>query len=164
MDALLDTISGWLDIGPDYTIKYLGLRGGLPVWLLFAVICLGAVLAAILYYLEPSISRGRRILLAILRTVTYRLVLFFLFAPVIGLERRQTVRPNLLVLVDRSKSMAIADQRSQPADLADAALALGKVKFVMPDEQEGVARARRATRAGGASVVLTMGTAGRSGR
>ncbi len=152
MDAFLDTISGWLDIGPDYTIKYLGLRGGLPVWLLFALICLGAVLAGILYLLEPSISRGRRILLAVLRAVTYSLVLFFLFAPVIGLERSLAIRPNLLVLVDRSKSMAIADQRSQPADLADAALALGKAKFVMPDEQEGVARARRAARACAAAL------------
>lgn len=143
MNELFDTLTYSLGLEAGYTLKYVGLSGGLPLWSLLILICLGIIFSATLYARESTISRGYRTLLSVLRGTIFGLVLFFLFAPVIGIERSQTIRPSVIVMVDRSTSMNIADPRSQPADLVDAALAVGTTAFAMPREQEAMAKAHR---------------------
>ena len=84
MHEILTTILNWLGVESGFTLKYVGLRGGLPLWALFILICLGLALAVGLYSMESAITRGRRIMLAVLRAIVYSLLLFFLLFEVFG--------------------------------------------------------------------------------
>ena len=137
-------IRSWLEISPEYAIKYVGFSSGLPVAILAILIAAAAALTIFLYVRQGGLSSGQRVALAGLRIVVYTLILVILFGPVLGLERRVKIRRNLLVLVDRSESMGIADVRSKPRDLTDAALSLGRTSFALPEAQESLARVRRA--------------------
>ena len=91
--------------------------------LLGVVVLVAALFALWLYSREKTLPHGVRFVLAFLRAIAYAMILAMLFRPIVGLQRKVTVRRNLLVLVDRSASMAIVDKRSKPADLTDSALA-----------------------------------------
>lgn len=140
------TMAGFLrslvELPNDQTISHVGLRSDLPVWMLPAAIAGAAVVAGLLYSREAAAPVGRRVVLAILRTLLYSLVLVMLFRPVITLEKRNTSRENLLVMIDSSQSMGIADARTEPAEVAEAALALGKSAPVLPATQPVVGRAQ----------------------
>lgn len=144
MRGFLQTL---IDLPGDQTVSHVGLRSDLPPWLLPVLIGVAAVLAALLYARETAAPAGRRVLLAILRTALYAIVLVMLFRPVVTLEKRSTVRENLLVMVDASQSMGIADARSEPAEIAEAALALGKAKPALPATQAVVGRTQARTAA-----------------
>ena len=141
VDRILQNL---LNLAPDDRVTYVALRSGWPTWLFVVLLLFGAVLAVAVYFRETSVGRFRRWFLVGLRTLVYALILCLLFSPVVGLQRERVLRRNLLVLVDRSESMAIADKRNEPADIAEAALALGKADFVLPEVQEAVARAEHA--------------------
>jgi hypothetical protein len=133
-----------LNIAPDYRVSYVALRSDWPAWLLAALVVLAGAFAVFVYFREKSVGFARRLFLAGLRTLLYTLILCMLFSPVVGLHKSAVVRRNLLVLADRSESMAIADKRANPSEIAEAALALGKADFVLPELQEAIAATQRA--------------------
>lgn len=138
MRTLLESL---IDLPGDQTITHVGLRSDMPAWLLPALIAAAVLVSALLYARETAAPVGRRVMLAILRAALFTIVLVMLFRPVVGLEKRSTVRQNLLVMVDRSESMGIADSRVEPGEIADAALAVGKALPALPATQATVARA-----------------------
>ena len=144
IETIINTLRNWLGIGSEYVIKRVYLRGQLPPVLLVILIGVAAAFAWLVYRREAALSRWRRLGLATLRTIVYGLILVILFQPAVSIERRLPVRRIIVAMVDRSKSMTNEDPRSRAEHLADAALALNKVKFVLPSQQAALARARRA--------------------
>jgi len=136
-------IRDWLGINSEYVIEHVGLRSRLPIVLMVIGIILAIAFAGYLYSRETSLSSRLRIFLAILRSVVYVIIVVILFEPFFELARKVVVRRNLLVMIDRSQSMGIADARRTAKDTADAALAMGKVGFTIPEKQQTLARARQ---------------------
>ncbi len=82
-------------------------------WLYLAA--LAVAVAAILWFyrrVPETVSRAMRLLLAVLRGVALALLLVLLMEPVLSRVRTARERPVIGVLVDRSRSMAIADATS----------------------------------------------------
>ena len=82
-------------------------------------------------------SAGALRTLAVCRLAALALLLVLLFQPVADVRIEVPLRSSLLVLVDDSASMAIADTRKDVDQLAEAAMALGKV----PGDDPGLRRA-----------------------
>ncbi len=83
-----------------------------------------AVIVWISYrWLPTELSRGRKVVLVLLRSTFLVLLLGILMGPVLSLELSRKIRKTLLVLVDNSKSMSIADPRVMPDDIKRAAIA-----------------------------------------
>jgi hypothetical protein len=99
-----------------------------PIGVALGVLVPLAVLYAIfLYRLHPELSRKHRVVLASLRSMVYAAIILLLLAPVVGKTKKVPIPNNILVLLDVSESMSIPDRRRDPAELADAAAALGKI-------------------------------------
>src|SRR5262249_31313815 len=81
------------------------------------------------YRRESGLASSWRWLLASLRVVLCVLVVLLLLEPVLATAKSVLVPSNILVLLDVSRSMTIADERRTPEDLEDAALALGKMSY-----------------------------------
>jgi hypothetical protein len=141
-EEVITAIRDWFGIGPDYTITHVGFRSQLPLAVLLAAAAGAVLLTAWLYWREKMLSRWLRVFLTFLRAAVYLAVLLILACPFVSMEKQITIRRNLLVLLDRSKSMAIEDKRATPEALADAALALGKSGYALPAEHESLVRAR----------------------
>ncbi len=89
---------------------------GVPVWLVvLLLIALGGA-AWMLYRRESSLSRGRRVTLGTLRVILIALVLLLLAHPVLRLELLGQVKRSLVVMIDRSASMGVADRREDVED------------------------------------------------
>lgn len=73
----------------------------------------------------PSLSAGRRYVLAGLRAAFLVLLLVMLLRPVLSVTVEGSVRQTLLLLVDTSSSMQIKDVRADEADVKRAAIAKG---------------------------------------
>jgi len=73
----------------------------------------------------PDLSQGRRIALAVLRSLLFAGLVFVLTRPVLLLSTNEPIRGSLLVLLDSSESMNIADKREDAMDQKRAAIALG---------------------------------------
>ncbi|MFW6163007.1 MAG: hypothetical protein ACODAJ_09575, partial [Planctomycetota bacterium] len=151
---MLGRLLGIDDAGPVTYFDY-ALRHPWPriVVLLLVVAALGYV--AWIYHRERTLSRGRRIALGVCRGILYALVIVMLFEPVLGMEMQVKVRRSLLVLLDRSASMAMHDRRSGRKQLEDAALALGKVPFDQPSKP--LSAKDRAEAANAARIDLAKG-------
>jgi len=65
--------------------------------------------------------------LIILRSILLGLLLLLLVRPVLLITLEETIRRPLLVLLDTTQSMGLADRRSNPDDLARAAIATGLI-------------------------------------
>ncbi len=79
-------------------------------WLYLAALVVAVAAIRWFYRRVPeTVSRPMRTLLAILRGVALALLLVLLMEPVLSLVRTARERPVIGVLVDRSRSMAIAD-------------------------------------------------------
>jgi hypothetical protein len=78
-----------------------------------------------LYRRQKGLPEWVRWGLATMRVVVLLLVLFALCEPMLVVQRTREIKRRLPVLIDVSKSMSIKDQRKSPADLVDAAVALG---------------------------------------
>jgi hypothetical protein len=151
-EVISTALRDWFGIGSGFTIHHVGLRSPWSPLVLLVAVVLGAALAAYLYRRETRLARPYRVLLAVLRTVAYAILMVILFEPFLGLTRSGVVRRNLLVLLDKSQSMGIADVRREPRQLADAALALNKVPFPLAAASEGIAQAQRALHAAAAAL------------
>lgn len=143
-DIFITMIRDWLGIDPEWMIEHIGLRSRMSPVLLAAGIIIAVAFAGYIYFRETSLSVRLRIFLTILRSIAYAVIIVILFEPFFELARKVVVRRNVLVLMDRSQSMAIADARRKPQDVADAAIALGKAGFLMPEKQETMALVRQA--------------------
>jgi len=73
----------------------------------------------------PEISKGRRVLLTILRVASFALIILFLLKPALSLRIEEPVRSALLVLFDNSRSMQIEDDRPNETDRSNAKLLAG---------------------------------------
>jgi hypothetical protein len=98
-----------------------------PVGVLMLLVVAAVGAAAFFYLPLRSLPRWKRVLLGGFRVLL--LVLLLLFEPVGARTREVRVLSNVLVLIDVSESTSFADDRKSQADLEDAALALGKMKF-----------------------------------
>ena len=113
-----------------------------PVTPVLMVAVLGAVLllTIFLYSRQRGLPGPVRAGLAAARLIVLLLVVATLFEPMAVLQKSRPVRGRLPVLVDVSESMSITDQRKRPADLVDAAVALGMLsQSEAGDEQRAAA-------------------------
>lgn len=94
------------------------------VLILFAL----AAAAVLLYQREDlEAARWRRWLMAVLRIAFLCVLCLVLLRPVLSFTLENSVRRSLLVVVDTSKSMAIKDPRTDPADVKRAAIGVGSL-------------------------------------
>ena len=91
------------------------------------------LLTLFLYRRAHGLPSRVRIGLAIARLVVLGLIVAALFEPLAVIERTREVKRRLPVLIDVSESMSIKDQRKRPADVVDAAVALG----ILPQSETG---------------------------
>jgi uncharacterized membrane protein len=84
--------------------------------LFYALVALGALFGVIYFYrwLVGRTDRVYLVLLGTLRVLAVSLVVLLLFRPVLSFERRTTQKPVLLVGIDNSRSMSIADVEHRP--------------------------------------------------
>jgi len=108
----------------DVSLGYEGLSWG---WAFFLLLILGVLIVWAYRWGAPTLSRGRRGLLAGLRVVVAAIFLLLLVQPIVLLTMNEPVRERLLVLLDGTQSMEIKDQRSTNEDLNRAALAAGLI-------------------------------------
>jgi len=98
--------------------------GVAPVWLLLMALVLTAA-AVLMYRREEGLSLKKRILLTALRVAIFLLLVLLIARPVLRFTLEGDVRKALILLVDRSASMSIADPRTENDDLVRAAIAQG---------------------------------------
>ncbi len=112
-------------VPPDatqFSLGYEGISWG-AAFFIFVVLALFVVWS---YRRDtPNLSAFRRVSLIFLRWALIALILLVLVRPVLMITLEESVRRPLLVLVDRSQSMTLADQRSLPEDLVRAGIATG---------------------------------------
>ncbi|MGB0144513.1 MAG: hypothetical protein ACPGAP_07045, partial [Akkermansiaceae bacterium] len=103
----------------------------LPVALL-ATILGGIMLLSWYLYRRPwGLPLWLRLSLAFSRMVVLALVVATLLEPTAVINESKTALRSLPVLIDRSASMSMTDQRKDATDLTDAAVALG---LITPDD------------------------------
>jgi uncharacterized membrane protein len=123
----------------DWSLSYEGLSWG---WAFFAFLLLVALVTWSYYRYAPNLSRFSRFGFIVLRSLFLGLLLILLTRPVLLIKLEETIRRPLLVLLDNTQSMGLADHRSNPDDLARAALAVGLIdpaaglKQSIPDGQQ----------------------------
>ncbi len=102
-------------LGRDAPV-FLRFNASIPAWLLFCL-ALIAGLAIFLVYKREHVSAGRRIIGALLRAALFTLVVAVLCEPALVLQRNRVEASHVIVMIDRSRSMAAKD-RYLAADLA----------------------------------------------
>jgi hypothetical protein len=100
---------------------------GRPASALVVMVAVAAIvlLTAFLYRRQQGVPNAIRFGLASARLLLLLLLLVTLFEPIAVRERTQQIKRRLPVLIDVSASMSIKDQRKRPADVVEAAIALG---------------------------------------
>lgn len=98
-----------------------------PLWMFVLALALVALAALAYWWRVETVSRGRKITLAVLRAGFLLLLLGLLLRPVLSFTIEGTVRRTLLLLLDGSQSMRIEDRRTDDADLKRLALATGAI-------------------------------------
>jgi len=125
---MLRRLLGLEELGPVTDLE-LYLRHEWPRLVVLLLVLGAVVYAALLYRRQQAISRRRRTLLGAFRAALYAILIVLVFEPVFGVEMTVKLRKSLLVLFDRSESMATRDPRKTQRELEAAALALGKIPF-----------------------------------
>ncbi|MCY2925177.1 MAG: hypothetical protein NT031_07005, partial [Planctomycetota bacterium] len=141
IEPILNWIRDWLGIAPEFVVRKIYLRSILPAILLPILIGAGVIFTWYQYRRETMLTRGRRFALAALRVIAYAVLLLVIFQPSMALEKNTSIPRYVGVLLDTSPSMAHPDSRATARDLADAALATGHAKFVLPKVQADIAKA-----------------------
>ncbi|MFP6899985.1 MAG: hypothetical protein VCA36_03515 [Opitutales bacterium] len=101
---------------------------GIPGWVITLVLVAGLVAYSIyLYRSESWLSKNSRLVMGGSYLLAGLLLILILLEPTLDMVSTRPQQRQLLVLLDASQSMAIADQRQDPADLIEAAKVLGKV-------------------------------------
>ncbi|HSI09038.1 MAG TPA: VWA domain-containing protein [Rariglobus sp.] len=130
--------------GGTSTLTFEGLD---PGWALISWVVLALVLWWLHARLIPTTSRGKRTTIIILRLLFAAALLFVATRPVLITTLVEKVRQKLIVLVDASASMDLADLRSSPDDRARALIANGKLSpdggLSQPLPADAVARLTR---------------------
>lgn len=117
-------------------------RGGLSVGWYVVIVLVAAGLVAWIYRITPvEIPPWRRRILAGLRVVFLALLLALLLRPVLAFTVEGSIRRVLVMLVDGSASMQIADPRLEADDQKRAAIAKG-ILDPKGDLKESLDRAR----------------------
>jgi hypothetical protein len=132
-----------LGIGPegDAAVQGIGLRFGPPSWAALVLLLAALAYAVYVYREERRLSPWLRGALAALRFGALAVLIALLFAPVAEVEVTQQTKPNALVLLDGSLSMDSRDTRTRPEELAEAAMALGRLPLADAPRQRAMARA-----------------------
>ncbi len=136
----------------------LKLRHPWPALVVLAFLALVVLYVGWLYYRERGLTRIRRILLGAFRTILLAAIVVMLFEPAFAVEATVKLKRVVLVLLDRSDSMRKPDVRESRDDMAEAALALGKIKaenFTNAIVEQYRGDIERATRLDLASSLLT---------
>jgi len=112
-----------------YTLGAWTFSHGLPGLLVggLLLLCVGA--AVFLYVRESRLQPAGRILFGVLRFGVLALLLLLFLQPSRSFVERVSTKKKLLVLVDTSRSMGIRDNRKTDEELAEAALAVGKLSY-----------------------------------
>ncbi len=111
---------------------HLFLRHPWPALGVLALLLAAIGYAVLLYGRETSLSRSRRIVLGVLRALVLSGIILLLFEPVLGFETVLKLPRTVLVLLDTSESMNLADARTSEADVRAAAAVLGKLPSANP--------------------------------
>lgn len=111
----------------DGSATTLSFEGIDPGWALIGWLALAAILWWSHARLLPAVSRVKRTGLVALRLLFAAVLLFVAARPVLVTTIMEKVRQTLLVLVDDSASMDLADLRSSNEDRARALIAAGKL-------------------------------------
>jgi len=98
------------------------LTGLSPGWALLLFVILVAATVWSYRLSATDLTAGRRRFLIALRLASFALIVVFLLKPTLGLRIEEPVRSSLLVLVDNSRSMQIADERPDETDRSNALL------------------------------------------
>lgn len=133
MTALLLKLLGvHLDHAGNISHPSLAFRGGVsPWWVLLAIVILGALVAWMYYTTARYVSATKRLFMTALRTLFLLFLLGLLLRPVLAFTIEGSIRRTLILLVDTSKSMSLAEKREQPDDLKRVAIARGLLE---PDQ------------------------------
>ncbi len=96
--------------------------------LVFALLLVGAVAMVWWFYRREAsyVPTSRKRLLSGLRVGAWIVILFILTGAFLEVTRAEDSKGSLLVLIDASQSMGIADRRTEPADIASAVKILGE--------------------------------------
>ena len=105
-----------------------------PLALVLAALAAAVILTLFLYRRQRGLPGRIRTGLAAARLIVLLLVVAALFEPMAAIQRTQQVKRRLAVLVDVSESMSIKDQRKRPADVIEAAVALGMLPASETDD------------------------------
>lgn len=81
-----------------------------PAWVAFLAIVAGVVYVWNIYRREsPGTPGGPRVLLFVLRSLIVILALVLIFEPALVLVKNNTIKSSVVVMIDRSESMTVAD-------------------------------------------------------
>jgi len=131
-DWILKLTGKTVDAGSEIVASKLELHGNVEwSWIAFLAFAFVLILWVSYRWLPEELSGRRKTILVILRATFLTLLLGILLGPVLSLELSRKVRRTLLVLIDNSQSMSIADPRVTPDDVKRAAIAkehLGSTK------------------------------------
>ena len=108
----------------QYSLVNEGLSWG---WAFFIFVFLAAAVVWSYRVYAPGLSRFQRVALIVLRSILLGLLLVLLVRPVLLITIEETVRRPLLVLLDLTQSMGLADHRTTADDLARLAMADGQM-------------------------------------
>ena len=141
MEKLFKSLFSGESLPPGADLFSLGHEGW--SWRTAGIVFAGLMLLAAWGYVRSA--RGVwwpvRGVLLLLRGVLFATLLLLLVRPVLLLPIEETTRRSLLVLLDVSRSMELADQRKTPDDLAREALARGAIDPARGVQQTIPARA-----------------------
>ena len=136
----------------DFEIESFFWARPLPSSVMIAIFVGVVLLSVYLYRRSWGLSLRTRMLLVSLRIVVVALVVATLFEPMVVLRETVTRDRELPVLVDVSESMSMRDPRKLPAELGEAAVALGletgsepsqSVLNLNADQQQEISQATR---------------------
>lgn len=128
MSRMMNWLLG-LDLDGPITNLTVALRMGWPGLVVLLLVLAAVGYACLLYFRERALKKRKRVLLACLRAAMYALIVLLLMEPALSVQSAVKLRRNVLVLVDVSDSMNIADVRRTPAEIESAAKALGLMPY-----------------------------------
>jgi len=123
-DWILKLTGKTVDAGSEIVGSQLEFHGNVEWgWVALLAFAFAVILWISYRWLPVELSGRRKAVLVGLRATFLVLLLGILLGPVLSLELSRKVRQTLLVLIDNSQSMSIADPRVTPDDVKRAAIA-----------------------------------------